>query len=415
LKKQVIAIILLVLMLIVSACGNSSGSGSSGGSSGAASGGKSGSGSGANPETVKIGVLMTLTGPAAAIGEGNMRGLELFLEKHNYQFGNKKVELVVEDDTNNPQIALRKYRKLVDSDKVSMIVGISTSTILYALRDQIDSDKVVTLISNAGANGVSWSQKSDYIYRISFSNYQIGANGAQYYVDNLGKRIYIVATESPTGKEQVDSFVDAFTKAGGEVLKVDWVKSGTTDFATYMVDISKANPDVVYSFNTSTEGIRFAIQFQEFGLKDKIPLITQLSSDMAVTPEIVDAMDGTYGAWVYAPSLDNEANKRFVEEYRTKYNSDPTGGYEVYGYDAGQVIKHVLENAPSLKPEDMVSVLKSGFEIDSPRGPVVIDPVTHNPVNNSYIQRFVKNGDKLDFEFLAVLEKQSMPAEEPAQ
>jgi len=398
-SRKVISLLLAVLLMFLAACSNSSDN----------KGNDASEGNGEKEETVKIGALMSLSGNFAPLGEGMRKGLDLYLEKQNYKFGNRKVEIIYEDDENNPQIALRKYRKLVDSDKVDMLVGIASSTILYAVRDQVDKGKIPLLVANAGGNDISWDQKSDYIWRSSFSNWQIGAGGASYYANHIGKKVFIIAPDYPAGREQVESFEEAFKNAGGEVMETVWTKVGTTDFASFMPEIAKTKPDVVFTFHTGADAIRFVMQYQEFGFKDKIPLITQASSDVATTPEIKKALEGSYFALMYTLTLDNETNKRFIAEYREKYGKDPQGGYDMQGYDAGQILGKVIQSAKSIDSEEFVKIFKNNLTIDSPRGSLTIDPVTHNPITNVYIQKYIMKDGELTSEDVATVEGVAMP------
>jgi len=110
-------------------------------------------------ETLKIGVILSFTGAFAPLAEDIRNGLELFLEEHNYTIGNYKVEVKYEDDEADPQVALRKYNQLKDSEKVDIFVGPISSAVLYALRDQVHNDKELLIVANAAGDAISWDQK----------------------------------------------------------------------------------------------------------------------------------------------------------------------------------------------------------------------------------------------------------------
>lgn len=365
-------------------------------------------------ETVKIGILLSQTGTFAPLAESIKNGFDLYLEENNNMLGGKKVEIKYEDDEGNPQVALRKYRKLVTSDKVNMLVGPISSAVVYALRDEVEKDKIILIDANAAGNDLSWSQKSDYVYRLSFSNWQNGSSAASYIANNIGKTAVAIAPDYPAGKEVISGFKAAFEAAGGTVVKEIFPQLGTNDFATYMTDISQVKPDLVYTFMTGSDGIRFVQQYSEFGLKGKIPLTGPMEfGDQLIIEPTGDATEGIVSGIMYSPWLENEENKHFVEAYQKKYNKLPNT-FSVEGYDSAQVIDKAIEQAGSIETEDLIKVLK-GISFDSPRGPITIDPKTNNPIQNFYIVRNTKKDNQIVPEILETIEKVTMPETDPAK
>jgi branched-chain amino acid transport system substrate-binding protein len=402
LTARAISISLIAFLIFLTACGgNGGGSTNSGGEKPAED----------NSKPIKIGVMLTLSGPFGSVGEGAKKGIELYFETKNYTLNNRKVELIYEDDENNPQVALRKYRKLVDQDKVDVLLGESSSTTLYAVRDEIDNDKIPLIVSLAAGDAIAWEKKSDYIFRSTPSNYQLGYAAGPYAAKHIGKRAYIVSSDTPTGYEQAAAFKASYEENGGQVMKVDYAKPGTSDFATYMAQIAEAKPDVVYSLAAGIDGMRFAMQYKTFGLKEKIPLMTQTPTDLATTPEMVDALNGTYLRFDYNPALDNAANKTFIEAYKKKYGDKALGG-EQYGYDSALYLGTAIEKAGSVKSEDLVKVLKD-LTYESPRGKVSIDPKTHNGVFDMYMFKYTMKDGKLVMEYLDTVKEVRMPEKAP--
>lgn len=230
---------ILATVLVLSGCG-----GNAGGDKPAASQPATGAGN----DTVKIGVLLSQAGTFAPLAESVKNGFELYLDEHNQKLGNRKVEVKYEDDEANPQTALRKYRKLVSSDKVDIMVGPLSSSVAYALRDEVEKDKMVLIDPNAAADDLSWEKRSDYIYRISLSNWQNGTSASAYIAKNVGKTAVTLAPDYPAGHEEISAFKAGFEAAGGKVVKELYPKLGTTDYATFMTEIAQTKPDLVYVF-----------------------------------------------------------------------------------------------------------------------------------------------------------------------
>jgi branched-chain amino acid transport system substrate-binding protein len=380
-----ISAVLVFVLLFLNACSSQSSAGGDG-------------------KPIKIGAILSFSGNFAPLSESIKQGMELYFELNGQKIGNRPVSIKYEDDEANPQVALRKYRQLVDSEKVNLLVGPISSSVVYALRDVIEKDKMVLIDANAAANDISWDKKSDYIYRVSISNWQDGVPAVDYIVKNVGKKAYVLAPDYPAGHETIDAFKDAFTKAGGQVVKEAYPKLGNNDYATYLTNILETKPDLVFSFLAGTDAIRFVQQYEQFGVKGKIPLTgTQEFLDPLVTDPAGKAAEGIIGATMYNASLDNPANKKFVEEFKKKYNKLPNY-FNVQGYDSAQVIAKAVEKAGSVKSEDLVKVLKD-ITFSSPRGELAMDPKTHNLALDMYLAKNVWKDGKIVQEIMGTAVK----------
>ena len=401
-KFKFMGILLILVVMILSACGNSGGSSDSGESSDG------------SKEKLKIGFILSDSGTFAPLSENIKNGFKLYLEQNGNKLGDREVELIFEDDEANPQVALRKYKKLVGSDKVDFLVGPISSSVVYALRDEVDKDKVILIDANAAANDISWDQKSDYVIRASFSNWQNGSSAGAYIADNIGKNAVVLAPDYPAGQEVASGFKAAFEAAGGKVVKEIFPKLGTNDFATYLTDISQTNPDVVYAFFTGSDGIRFVQQYSDFGLKGKIPLTGPMEfGDLLIVEPAGEAAEGIVSGIIYSPWIENEENKKFVEGYENMFNKLPNT-FSVQGYDSALIIDKAIKEAGSVDTEELIKVLK-GISFDSPRGPITIDSKTNNPIQNFYIVENVKKDNQVIPQVIETIENVTMPETNPAK
>jgi branched-chain amino acid transport system substrate-binding protein len=402
-KWKIVGITLVAAILFITGC--------SGGTSKQTA---SNTGGTKSAETIKIGLLLSQTGSLAPLSESIKKGFDLYLAEHNNTLGGKKVEVKYEDDEGNPQTGLRKFRQLVQGDKVNILVGTTNTAIAYAIRDEVEKDKIVLIDPNAAGDDLSWGKKSNYIYRLSWSNWQNGSSAAPYLANSVGKKAIAIAPDFPAGKEVLGSFTAAFEKAGGKVVKQIYPKMGTNDFASYLSEISQSKPDFVYAFLPGSDGISFIKQYSDFGLKGKIPLSGSLEfGDQLITEPTASVADGIISGIMYSPYLDNSVNKSFVAAYKKKYNAIPNS-FSADGYDSAQVIDKAISKAGSVKSEDLVKALK-GISFDSPRGPVTIDPNTNNPIQNFYIAKNSKKDGKIVPEILKTVDKVTMPEKSPAK
>lgn len=399
-KGKFWSVLFITIMLILSGCSGSAVSNSKSNSSG-------------EKDTIKIGVILSSTGTFAPLAESIKNGFNLYLEENDNKLGGKKVEIKFEDDEANPQVALRKYRQLVKNEKVDILVGPISSAVAYALRDEVEKDKIILIDANAAGNDLSWSKKSDYIYRLSFSNWQNGSSAGEYLAKNVGKTAVVIAPDYPAGKEVVSAFKEAFEAAGGKVVKEIYPKLGTNDFATYLTDVAQVKPELVFTFMAGSDGIRFVQQYNDFGLKGKIPLSGPMEfGDQLILEPTGEAAEGIISGILYSPWLENEENKKFVEAYQEKYGKLPNT-FSVGGYDSAKVIDIAIKEAGSTNAEDLIKVLK-GISFDSPRGPITIDPKTNNPIQNFYIAKNTKKDNQIVPEVLETVEKVTMPEKAPA-
>ncbi|WP_044737197.1 ABC transporter substrate-binding protein [Geobacillus kaustophilus] len=400
--KRAAGMMMLAAMLMAAGCAQSS-------STSSGSGSDKGEGS---SSSVKIGFILSQTGTFAPLSEGILNGFQLYLDQHNGTLGGKKVEIKLEDDEANPQVALRKYRQLVHAQKVDLLVGPISSAVAYALRDEVEKDKKVLIDANAAGDDLSWGKKSDYVYRVSFSNWQNGSNAAKYLAEQVGKKAVILAPDYPAGKEVLRAFKAAFEAAGGKVVKEIYPKLNTNDFAPYLQEAAAEKPDLIYAFFAGSDGIRFVTQYKEFGLKGKIPLAGSLEfGDELITQPTGEAAEGIIAGINYSPYLDNELNKQFVEAYKAKYGKLPNV-FSVEGYDAAAMLDKAITEAGSLRSENLIKVLK-GISFDSPRGPIMIDPATNNPIQNFYISKNTLKDGAIVPEVIETVEKVTMPETSP--
>ena len=254
-------VLLVVLMVFLSAC-----------SSGAISSSSSNESSN-NGETIKIGALLPTTGVYASLGQNLLNGMELYFEENNWEIAGKKIEIIHEDSEADPQVSLRKLRKLMDEDNIDILTGPISTAVAYALRDEVDKKKLPYLVSHAGGNDLVRSKRSDYIWRSSFSSWQIGHSMGEWAYENVGKKIYLTAADYAFGHEVAEAFKEAYTKAGGEIVDEVYPPLGNNDFSSYLAKMNRDDIDGIYAFYAGSDAVRFVQQYEEYGLKGKIPLI----------------------------------------------------------------------------------------------------------------------------------------------
>src|SRR5215475_2745939 len=267
---------------------------------------------------LRLGNLNSFTGAIAYAAENNLNGMNLYFDSIGGKVAGRTVEIIKEDDQFNPQIGLQKAKKLVESDKVDLVVGVQASNVALAVLNYMKQQKAFYVVSGAGTDAITWD-RYPYLFRTSISAYQLSTPMANYVYDNLGKEIVITASDYAGGRDVSGQFKGPYVAKGGKVLKEIWPPLGTTDFSPYLTDIKSINPPVTYNFMPGADAFRFVQQYFEFGLKEKMPLTGFTMIDSQTTSSLGKAGIGVISALTFVDTLDNPEAKAFTTDFRAKY------------------------------------------------------------------------------------------------
>ena len=350
-------------------------------------------------EPIKIGLLNPITGPLAVNGSEVNEGIKLYWEDEmGSQVAGRQVRLIVEDDEGKPDVGLTKTRKLVESDRVHLILGPVSSAVAIAFRDYVHERKVPTIITQATANNLTTDRASPSIFRSAMSSYQQEAAGGWYVAAKLGyKRIAVVGLDYVAGHEQVDGFIKTFMEGGGQSAEKVLMPLGAMDMGPYITRVqNKAGDlDAVVAILWGPSAPQWLKAYPEYGLKGKLPLLS-LGETVNETylRSVGDAALGIVSWLSYTPVLDSAENKRFVQAFQRKYKKDPVYNNHL-GYLAaksgGEAIKAVNGNVED-QARFLEAVRKVRFE--APGGAFRFDE-KQNAIIPTYIRRVEKVGGKL--------------------
>ncbi|HEX7593348.1 MAG TPA: ABC transporter substrate-binding protein [Anaerolineae bacterium] len=333
---------------------------------------------------VKIGVLLSYSKVYAALGNSITQGMQLYFDSVNNIAGGRPITLIKEDEENDPQVSLTKTRKLIEQDKVDIFTGVISTTVVYALRDLLDSSKMISLISNAGGNDLTRKRKSPYIFRTSFSSWQVAYPLGPWVAQNVSKKVMVVAADYGFGHESADAFKDSFTKAGGTILGELYPPFPSTDFGAFLPKIAAAKPEAIYAFFSGSDATNFVKQFADFGLSKDIKITgSGFLVEQDVLPAQGAAANGAYSTLHWALTLDNPENKKFVDDYKAKFNAT-ADVFALQGFDTARVIVEALNavKGDTSNKDNLLQAIRA-VKFNSPRGPFVFDQTTQNV--NQYI------------------------------
>src|SRR5436190_16223169 len=196
---------------------------------------------------LKIGLLQPYSGVYAVLGESTTNGMQLYLDSVDNRAGGRSITIVKEDEGSAPDEALRKARKLVEQDQVDVTAGPVSSAIALAIRDLFNDTKSLLIVTTAGANDITRARKSPYIFRASYSNYQVHYPMGAYLLQKVGRRFMITAADYAAGRETAAAFKEGFVAAGGDLVGEIYPPFPNTDYAAYLTQVAQAHPDATFS------------------------------------------------------------------------------------------------------------------------------------------------------------------------
>ena len=347
-------------------------------------------------EPIRVGFLTILTGALAAPGKDMENGIELFMKEHQNTLGGRRIELTVLDSGGQPAGTLAKARELVDQRKVNVMIGPLAAFEAYAIAPYVNQVKIPTISPSAAADDLTQRKATQYFVRATSTSSQPMQPFGTYAAKTLKyKKIATIADDFAFGHEVVAGFQKAFEDAGGQIVQKLWPPLGAADQAPYISQLKK-DVDAVFIGFAGVAALRFLKQFEEAGLKGKVPVLAnQTAVDESLLKNMGEEAVGVISAMHYSAALDTPQNQKFVAAYRQAYGSDP-GYYAVGAYTAGLFLKQALDKVGG-KVEDhdaFVKALRSVSIADAPGGPIRLDKYGQ-PIHNIYIRRVERKDGRL--------------------
>ncbi|MDR7415949.1 MAG: ABC transporter substrate-binding protein [Armatimonadota bacterium] len=346
---------------------------------------------GAQPRTVRIGFVSTLSGGGAALGQDVLDAFNLALRHLGNRLGGLPVEVLVADDQQNPDVARTAVERMLRRDRVDFVTGIIFSNVLLAVGDLVFQSQTFYISPNAGPSEYAGEQCNFYFLNVAWQNDNMHEAMGHYAQLKGYETAFILAPNYPAGRDALTGF-KRFYK--GRVIGEVYTRLGQLDYSAEIAQIRAAAPKAVYAFYPGAMGVNFIKQYAEAGLMQQIPLLLPgFSADADVIRAVGRPMVGVFNSSHWALELFNPINRRFVEDFRRTYNRIPTL-YASQGYDAALALDHGLRAVGgdlSRKAEFRRAVL-SGFE--TTRGRVRFNRNGY-PIQNYYLRQVVEmpNGE----------------------
>lgn len=348
----------------------------------------------AQADVVKVGLILSLTGPFASTGKQLEAGARLFLAQHGDTVAGKKIELVVRDDGGAADQAKRIAQEMVVNDKVSVLGGFSLTPIALAVAPVATQSKTPSVVFVAATSSVI--DASPYFIRSSFTLPQVSVGVAEWAPKNGIKKVVTLVSDYGPGIDAEGAFKNRFTLNGGQIQASLRVPVRNPDFAPFLQRVRDEKPDALFVFLPAGVGALFMKQFAERGL-DKAGIKLIATGDVTEDDILADMGDVALGVVTshhYSAAHPSVTNKKYVEAFM-KANAGKRPNYmSVHAYDGMRIIHTALKSTKGATGDALLQAMK-GQTFESPRGPIMINAQTRDIVQDVYIRRVEKKDGQL--------------------
>jgi branched-chain amino acid transport system substrate-binding protein len=348
-------------------------------------------------ETVKIGLILPMTGGQASTGKQIDNAVKLYMQQKGDTVAGKKIEVILKDDAAVPDNTKRLAQELIVNDKVNFIAGFGVTPAALAAAPLATQAKVPEIVMAAGTSIIT--ERSPYIVRTSFTLAQSSTIIGDWAARNGIKKVATLTSDYAPGNDALNFFKQNFTAGGGEIVEEVKVPLANPDFAPFLQRMKDAKPDAMFVFVPAGQGGNFMKQYAERGLTGIKVIGPGDVMDDDLLNGMGDAALGAVTAHLYSAAHPSAMNKDFVAAYKKAFGTRP-GFMAVSGYDGIHLIYEALKKTGGKTDGDALVEAMKGMKWESPRGPISIDPETRDIVQNIYIRKVEKvDGELYNIEF----------------
>jgi branched-chain amino acid transport system substrate-binding protein len=351
-------------------------------------------------ESVKIGLILPMTGPFASTGRQVQAGVNAYMALNGNTVAGKTIEVVLRDDAGTADQTRRIAQELIVNDGANMLVGFGLTPLAMSVAPVISQAKVPAIITSATTSAIMG--KSEFYARTSMGGPQSAVPVAIWATENGIKKVVTLVTDYGPGHDIEKGFTDEYKAKGGEIVEAIRVPLQNPDFAPFLQRVRDAKPDALFVFVPAGVGALFMKQFVDRGLAEAgIKLIaTGDVTDDDLLQNIGPAALGVITGHFYSANHDSPENKAFVAEVRKANNNMRPNFMCVGGYDAMHLAYAALERTGGDTDGTKLIEAMKGMSWMSPRGPIAIDPATRDIVQDIYIREVKQvDGELYNVEF----------------
>jgi branched-chain amino acid transport system substrate-binding protein len=377
--------LMMVFLLILSACNSDS-----------SSNGSSGKGKEGKKDSIKIGVLASLTGALEAYGKQTKQGFELGLDyatDGKMEVNGHPIEFIVEDTETKPEVAIQKATKLLEEDEVDFLVGSSSSGDTLAVLPLAEEYEKIMVVEPAVADSITGSEWNKYIFRTARNSSQDAVAGAAAIAKD-GVKIATLAPDSAFGHDGIKAFNEAAKKLGADIVHEEFADPAATDFTSNIQKIIDSDPDYVFVVWAGANSPWN--QISDMKLQDKGIKISTGAPDIAAL-KTMNALVGMEGFSVYYHDLPkNKINDWLVEEHKKRFNGEVPDLFTPGGMNAAIAIVEAIKKTDGDTDTDKLIKAMEGMSFETPKGKMTFRPEDHQALQTLYAIRLEKK-DGVDY------------------
>ncbi|MBI5279134.1 MAG: ABC transporter substrate-binding protein [Burkholderiales bacterium] len=343
---------------------------------------------------IRVGFMLPYTGTYATLGVAIENGVRMGIDEKGGKLGGRDIDWFKIDDESEPSKGVENAQRLVQRDKVDVLIGTVHSGVQMGIHRVVREAGVLSLIPNAGVHEATRALCAPNVFRTSFTNSQPTLALGKPMFDKGVRRAVWITHKYAAGDQAFEGFRDSFTKAGGTVVKELGLPFPQVEFQALLTEIASLKPDAVACFFAGAAAVKFIRDYAAAGLKDKIPLWGSGFLTEGLLDAAGPAAEGIMTTLHYSDSLDTPRNKQFRTAFATKFKLQPDV-YAVQGYDTGLLLAQGMAavKGDSGNKQALYKALETQT-IDSPRGKWSMSKA-HNPIQDIYLRIAEKGENKV--------------------
>lgn len=343
---------------------------------------------------IRVGLMLPYTGTYAQLGVAIENGFRLALAERGGRFAGREIEFFKVDDESEPSKAPENANKLIQRDKVDVLVGTVHSGVQMGIIKVVRETGTLNIIPNAGADDATGALCAPNIFRTSFTNWQPPYPLGRILMERGLKNAVFITWKYGAGEESLRGFKEGYSKAGGKIVKEIFLPFPNVEFQAHLTEIASLKPDAVVCFFAGGGAAKFIRDYAAAGLKGKIPLFGAGFLTDGVLDATGGAAEGIETTLHYGDGINTKRNNAFRLAYAKTFKLQPDV-YAVQGYDAGLLLAAGLD-AVMGNIADKAGMIKAmeAAKIDSPRGPWTMSKA-HNPIQDIYLRKVVGKENKV--------------------
>jgi branched-chain amino acid transport system substrate-binding protein len=337
-------------------------------------------------QKIKIGFISTFSGPQGVMGQYMKESVELALDHLGRKMGGMEVEMFYGDDQFKTDAGVQIAEEMLKKNQVDFVSGIIWSNVMLAVVPIVTGAGKIMVGTNAGASPLAGNQCNEMYFSTSWNNDQTPEAMGKFMQDQGINDVYVMAPNYQAGKDMIAGFKRYYK---GRIVEETYTKMGQQDYQAEISQLQSKSPKAVFAFYPGGMGVQFLKQYDQAGLRGKLPLYTVYTVDEISIPAVKDAAVGIYETRYWSPDLKNPANQRFVGDYKKKYGKLPVF-YGAQSYDGIMLIDSAVRAVKGNLADTKGMVLamrKANF--NSLRGPFTYN-VNHHPIQNFYLLKTEK-------------------------